>query len=373
VSGSPARFGGLAFVAVLLALVTAAPASALPRDFWGAVPQQPLTETQLSRLQRGGVDSIRIPFFWIQPRPSAPLDLSGADAQVAALARAGLEPLPFFYGAPRWAVRPRHVPGDRGGSTAPLRLPASGRAAQGWATFVRAAVARYGPRGSFWTENPGIPRRPIHTWQVWNEQNFKYFVVRPNPAEYARLVRRSARAIHAADRRARVLLGGLFARPAEAGLRFRPPRAFFAADFLEQMYRRSPGIGSMFDGVALHPYSASFRELPARIEEVRRVMRRHRDAGKGLWITELGWSSQRPSRGNSFAKGRRGQAAQLKGAFKILRRNQGRWRLRQVFWFAVDDLAGSCNFCGGAGLFGPGFRPKPSWPAYVRFTGGRVR
>ncbi|MGC1164658.1 MAG: glycosyl hydrolase, partial [Solirubrobacterales bacterium] len=257
--------------------------------------------------------------------------------------------------------------------TAPVRLPARGRAARGWASFVGAAVARYGPRGSFWAENPSLPRRPVHTWQVWNEQNFKYFVVRPNPAEYARLLRRSARAIRGADRRARIVLGGLFARPAEARLRLRPPRAYFAAEFLAEMYRRSPGIGSKFDGIALHPYSGSYRQLPAMIEEARKVLRRHRDAGKGLWITELGWSSQRPSRRNSFAKGRRGQAAQLKGAFKLLRRNQGRWRLRQVFWFSVDDQAGSCNFCGGSGLFGRGFRPKPAWRAYVRFAGGQVR
>jgi hypothetical protein len=358
---------------VLLSLTAVTSAAALPRDFWGAVPQGPLTDAQLSRLKRGGVDSIRVPFHWSQARPREPLDWSGTDAQVAALARADLQPFPFLYGAPRWAVRPRPVPGTRGAVTAPARLPAHGRAARGWAAFARGAVARYGPRGSFWAENPDLPRRPVHTWQVWNEQNFKYFVVRPNPAEYARFLRRSAWAIRGADRRARIVLGGLFARPAEATRRFRPPRAYFAAEFLDQMYRRSPGIGSKFDGVGLHPYSASYRHLPGTIGEVRRVLRRHRDAGKGLWITELGWSSQRPSRRNSFAKGRRGQAAQLKGAFRLLRRHQGRWRLRQVFWFSVDDQAGSCNFCGGSGLFAPGFRPKPAWRAYVRFSGGRAR
>lgn len=360
-------------LAVLLALTLASPASALPRDFWGAVPQGPLSDAQLSRLKRGGVESIRIPLYWTQAQPRDRLDWSGTDAQIAALARVGLEPLPFLYGAPRWAVRPRPVPGTRGTVAAPVRLPAHGRAARGWSAFARAAVARYGPRGSFWAENPALPRRPVHTWQVWNEQNFKYFVVRPNPAEYARFLRRSARAIRGVDPRARIVLGGLFARPAEATPPFRPRRAYFAAEFLAQMYRRSPGIGSKFDGVALHPYSGSYRQIPATIEEVRRVLRRHRDAGKGLWITELGWSSQRPSRNNSFAKGRRGQATQLQGAFELLRRNQGRWGLRQVFWFSVNDQAGSCNFCGGSGLFGPGFRPKPAWPAYVRFAGGRAR
>lgn len=361
-------------VAVTFAsLLGSAQAPALPSDFWGVVPQGSLSDAQLQRLQRGGVDSMRIPFHWVQEHPRDQLDWTGLDAQFASLSRAGIGTLPSLYGAPRWAVRQRSVGGRGGAVKAPAHLPAGGRAARGWARFVRAAVARYGPRGQFWAEHPELPRMPPHAWQIWNEQNFKYFVARPNPGEYARLVRLSARAIHAADRRARVLLGGLFARPAEATLPVRPPRAFTAADFLTEMYRRSPGIGSKFDGVALHPYSGSFRQLPGVVEEVRRVLRRHRDAGKGLWMTELGWSSQRPSPRNSFAKGRRGQAAQLRGAFRLLRRNQARWRLRQVYWFSVDDLAGSCNFCGGSGLFGPGFRAKPAWRAFVSFTGGRPR
>jgi hypothetical protein len=32
---------------------------------------------------------------------------------------------------------------------------------------------------------------------------------------------------------------------------------------------------------------------------------------------------------------------------------------------------GTCNFCDGSGLFGEGFIPKPSWKAFVRFSGGQ--
>ncbi len=31
--------------------------------------------------------------------------------------------------------------------------------------------------------------RPIRTWQIWNEPNFKYFVAKPNPGEYGKLVK----------------------------------------------------------------------------------------------------------------------------------------------------------------------------------------
>lgn len=352
-----------------LALLPATPATAVPRLFWGIVPQLPPSDTQLQRLRHGGVDSIRLPVAWgsVQPRPRDEPNWAGSDAAVGGAARAGLEVLPFLYDAPRWAVRPHAVPGSPR-ARAPSHLPVRGRAGRAWSAFTRAAVARYGPGGAFWRENPTLPRRPIHYWQVWNEPNFKYFVTRPNPAEYGRLVKRTAGAIHSVDRHAQVILGGLFARPGEAARPFHPPQAYFAADFLRLMYRRTPGVRADFDGVALHPYSATYRRLRPEIEEVRSVLRRAHDGGVGLWITEMGWSSERPNRRDSFAKGLRGQAAQLKGAFSLLRREQRRWRLKRVYWFSLDDVPGVCNFCGGTGLFRRNLRPKPAWHAYVRFA-----
>ncbi len=360
-------------LAIFATAVTASPASALPRQFWGLVPQGPLSAERLERLRTGGADSIRVPLDWgaVQHTRNGPFDWSGPDAIVAGASSHGLAVLPFLYGGPRWAVPMTRVPG--GGGQAPARLPVSGAAGAGWRAFVGEAVRRYGPAGSFWAENPGLPRRPIRTWQVWNEPNFKYFLARPNPAAYGKLVMQTYAAAHPVDRGARLVLGGLFARPAEASRNFRPPRAFFATDFLDRMYRSTPGIRHRFDGIALHPYSGRWQHLAPQIEEVREVLGKHRDRGKGLWITELGWSSKPPSRGNAFAKGEAGQARELRGAFKLLRRNQGPWRLRQVYWFSVDDLAGSCNFCDGSGLFGPGFKPKPAWRAFVQFSGGQVR
>jgi hypothetical protein len=363
----------LAFTAALLtAAALAAPAgAAVPSDFWGAVPQNPLSAGQLERLKRGGVDSLRIIVDWtsMQKSPRSEIEWSSVDSQVEAFAKAHIEVLPFLYGAPRWAVPVGTVPG--GGAKAPTHLPVRGRAASGWAAFARQAVERYGPRGTFWGEHPEIPRDPIRTWQIWNEPNFKYFVTRPNPGEYGRLVKISAHAIHAAEPRATVLLGGLFARPGEAG-RYHPPRAYTAVEFLELMFKRSPGVGASFDGVALHPYTTSYTTLPGEIEEVRSLLRRRGAGNKGLWLTELGWSAESPSHGDAFAKGVRGQATQLTGAFRLLRNNAARWRLRQVFWFSVDDLPNACNFCGGSGLFRNGFRPRPAWRDYVRFAGGRA-
>lgn len=366
----------LAIAVLALMALCAAPAAsaqAVPATFWGAVPQVMPTAEQLQRLHRGGVDSLRVGVGWdsVQANRGGAFDWSGVDARFEEIDRAGIEILPFLSGAPSWAVRQAWVPGTHHTSKAPERLPASGAAASGWAGFVRAAVERYGPGGSFWTAHPALPQRPIRAWQIWNEENFKYFVTRPNPAEYGKLVKISYGAMHSVDPGAQLILGGMFAKPREANYHVRPPWAYYASTFLEKMYRETPGIGSRFQGVALHPYTTDFHELVPYVEELRAVLKRNHDAGKGLWITEMGWSSEPPSFGDSFAKGPAGQAKQLKGAFGLLERMQARWHVKRVYWFSVDDVSGVCNFCGGSGLFANGFAPKKSWYAYVKFAGGK--
>lgn len=358
---------------VAFVLLFAGSAQALPTGFWGVVPQTTLSAEQFQRLGQGGVESVRISFEWggLQPQEGDPINWEGTDAIVESAAGAGVGVLPVLNGAPGWAVHRVRVPGG-GGSLAPARLPVAGTAAAAWRTLLQQAAERYGPGGQFWTAHPGLPERPIRIWQIWNEPNFKYFVARPNPTEYGKLVKASFASLRSVDPGARIVLAGLFAQPRGA----RTPSGrhasinWFASDFLRRMYKTTPGIKSKFNAIALHPYSSGFRLLTPQIEEVRSVMRDFRDSHKGLWLTELGWSSQPPSKGNSFAKGPAGQVAQLNGAFRLLKKKQHAWNVRSVYWFSVDDLPGSCNFCDGTGLFAKGFVPKKSWFAYVRFTGG---
>ncbi|HEX5761520.1 MAG TPA: glycosyl hydrolase [Solirubrobacterales bacterium] len=371
-------FGVRAFVAALAlaALLIVAPgaAQALPGKFWGVVPQDNVSLERFERLKRGGVDSVRLPIFWgnVQPVRSGAFDWSSADNSIATATAAGLEVLPFLYGAPSWAVPSAPVPGSGGTVRAPKFLPVnSGVQRLGWQRFASEAAARYGPGGSFWAANPAIAPRPLRTWQIWNEPNFKFFVVRPNPKEYGQLVKMSYTALRSVDPGAKLVLGGLFARPLEATFKRRPPQAYFAADFLNRMYLATPGIKRRFHGVALHPYTGSYRNFTPYIEEFRDVLQAHRDSGKGLWLTEVSWSSEAPQPRNSFNKGRAGQAKQLKGAFGLVRANQRKWRVQRVYWFSVEDKRNSCNFCGGAGLFTEAFAPKPAWRAFVGFAGGR--
>ncbi len=360
----------LLIATVLVLSVFAASASALPARFWGVVPQATPSQEQFERLQQGGVDSIRIPVDWssLQPTKGAIVDWAGIDLLIEHAAKSNIEVLPFVTGAPTWAVPLATVPGTSG--KAPAHLPTTGPAATAWRGFLQQAVARYGPNGVFWATHPAVPVHPIRAWQIWNEPNFKYFVAHPNPAEYGKLVKLSYTAIKGVDPGAQVVLAGLFALP--KGCRTEPkPKSVCGPAFLEQMYKKNPGIKSKFNGAALHPYTAKYQDLTVEIEEFRKVLAKNKDAAKGLWITELGWSSKPPNPSvNVFAKGVAGQATQLKGSFALLQRNQAKWRLQRVYWFSVDDQPGACNFCDGSGLFAKGFKPKKSWFEFVKFAGG---
>jgi len=151
-------------IAGLLALTTlactASAAQALPANFWGAVPQSPLSVEQYQRVHRGGVDTIRLPVNWatVQPSEGATFDWTVTDSQISEAARTGIDVLPFLAGEPAWAETLLPV---GGGVLVPAHLPVKGKARAGWLAFCQAAVARYGSNGSFWAEHPDVPFRPL--------------------------------------------------------------------------------------------------------------------------------------------------------------------------------------------------------------------
>src|SRR6201992_36053 len=365
-------------VAVVVLGVFTASAAALPAKFFGVVPASSAPQEPFNTLKKGKVKSMRIALIWASVQPTkGTFNWSGVDAEVEKAATSGTELLPFLVGSPTWAVPNATVPGA-GGAKAPAHLPATGTSATAWKTFLKAAVARYGTGGTFWTEHPLLTPDPIKAWQIWNEPNFKYFVAKPNPKEYGQLVKISSAAIKSVDPTSHVILAGLFAKPAGAKhlnasgkLVFGTSPNYYGSYFLEQMFKTNPGIKWRFEGVSLPPYVARYRQLAPEIEEVRNVLTKAGDGTEPLWITELGWSSEPPvGPSNVFAVGAAGQARELKGAFTLLSQDQAKFRLSHVYWFSVDDALETCNFCNGSGLFKKGFIPKKSWTEFVKFTGG---
>lgn len=368
----------LTAAAILIAIAAILPVTAAggrtarpPRAFFGIDPQTVLTDADARYMQAGRIGAIRVPVMWnlVQPSPNGGYDWSGMDETMELAARARLTVLPFLYGTPRWlAGQPTKLPVD------------SARARRAWVAFVTAAVERYGPGGEFWTEHapeqaavnylPAIQTpTPIRNWQVWNEANFFYFAFPVSPSRYARLLKLTAPAVRRVDPGARITLSGLFGNPDEGGR-----RGMDSFRFLERLYR-SPGIKADFDAVALHPYAFHVDDLEALVERVRRAMVANRDPGAGLYITEMGWGSQNDPHEVAFEQGIRGQARELRDAYRYLIDNRHRLNLKGTYWYSWKDVAGSCNFCDSVGLFRAGarFRPKPAWHSLIAITGGEAR
>jgi hypothetical protein len=340
-----------------LALAAIAPAAAhgyLPQGFIGVSPQSPANSADFELMRKADVESVRLPLNWSAIQPRSPLvagpDWSGFDHEVGLAAETGIRIMPFVTAAPDW-VAPR-----------PLLLPVNSalqRAA--WGSFLREAVERYGPRGSFWDENPDLPFLPIHRWEIWNEENIVSFAERPDPVGFATLIRISGRVLHRADPDSQVILGGLFGRPLQI-----PPNVA-SGDYLSRVYR-ARDVKRYFDGVALHPYVARAKAMGAQIVNLRRIMRAHHDAATPIYVTELGWGSDSgPTR---WERGLYGQAQQLSQSFAMLSAHRLDWRVGGAWWFTWTDEGGSCQFCRSAGLLTEKRRAKPAWYRFNAWTGG---
>ena len=314
-------------IATVLALLVAAPAADAAKrkvpatfsgvNYDGGIEGDPaaVQDAQMALMARSGVESLRTVFSWrdIQPAKDGPFDFRAPDAIVATAARHGLSVLPVMLYAPTWA---RAFPRD--GGSPPLTAPYQG--------FLRASIRRYGTGGSFWRENPGVPRRTIRYWQVWNEPHFEGFWDAPKgsrysfPRGYARLLSASNRTIHRTDRNARTVTAGLFGASWE---------------LLARLYR-SGGVRKGFDVAAVHVYSDKPGNVLETVRRTNAIMRRYKDGGNRVWVTETAFPASkgqaRPIRGQKQDTPRT-MARKLYDTYVLLARNRRKQKIDRVYWY----------------------------------------
>ena len=343
----------LAIVLVALsALLVAAPADArsVPRGWLGVQADGPLTEKgnpfggEWDLMAASGVQSVRVAFDWreAQPAEGGPISFAATDATVAAAAARRLPVLPVVHRTPDWAAA---RPGKRGAATP--------RGTQAYTAFLTALVGRYGPSGSLWSEQPGLPRMAIRDWQIWNEPNLtRYWSTQPFARSYVRLLRASRRALRAADPGSRTILAGL------------PNESWIA---LRKVYKAHGRRG--FDAVSLHPYTGRPRNVIRLIELARREMRRYGDTRKPVWLTELSWpASKGKTKGApGFVTTERGQASRLELALRLLARARTRLRIERVVWYtwlSRDESGSAFNWSGLRRVRGDRLRTARSLRVY---------
>jgi Beta-galactosidase/Glycosyl hydrolase family 53 len=373
--------------AAIFGALVAAPAQAakrqVPFGFFGTVFASSQAnglsdaelEAQMARMASSGVETVRysIPWYAVEPEAGT-YDFGWVDRLIAAAARHRMEVLPTVVGSPRWASSRA----DR--DDFQLYAP---RDPQSYANFVRVLIGRYGPRGSFWATS-GTPKVPIRAWQIWNEPGADFFwATQPWPRAYVRLLKPAYRAVHAADRGATVLVGGLVG--VNSGTPWGQLKAIYAA-----------GGKGYFDAIGAHYYSVAdtvkgtaeqARELISRL---RKQSKRYRDGRKPIWFTELTFTAAQGRIPRSellgFETTPRGQAARLKSVFGDLAANRKELGVGRVFWYDwASDYSStlsegafgkvSFNFSGLNRMAGTAITPMPVLSTYAstvaRFEGCR--
>lgn len=285
---------------------------------------------QLKLMVASGVESLHVVVDWAQSQPyqswdqvpagqrgrfqdasGMPSDFSALDRMVGLAAARRLTLLPEIVDAPAWDGESH--PG------AVVRLP---RDPAPYAAFLAGLVRRYGPGGSFWAAHPSIPRIPITRWQIWNEPDLATFwPEQPFAARYVSLLRAAHDAIKGVDPEAQVVLGGL---------------TNYSWFDLGRIYR-IPGSRSLFDVVAVHPYTQTPDGVITILGYVRRVMNQAGDGRKPMVADEVGWPSAqgktRLAANQDFATSERGQAANIAALLPLLAQSRRRLRLDAFYYY----------------------------------------
>ncbi len=318
-------------VATLLAVptVSAQAATPPPTEFFGTwydglSPTRAQAAADLDRIHAAGIGTIRQYVFWdrIETSPGT-FDWSRTDALFDDLSARGMRILPTLLYTPAfYSSRPE-------GSTYRAQFRPSDP--QTMARFAAVIVKRYGAGGSYWCPIVALqplcrtPYLPVQTWEVWNEPDYtSWWGGKPDPAEYAPLLKAVAASIRSADPTALVELASL-------------TNAGGSKDngYLESLY--ALGARDDFDVLSLNPYAPSVGGMMAYLRGQRAVATRYGDADKPIRITEYGWATGGRSSVNVTTENC--QAALLHAATSKLVAVRDELNLQAVTQFRWQDAA----------------------------------
>jgi hypothetical protein len=289
---------------------------------------------RLDTIDRLGVDVVRFTIHWneIEPRQGT-FRWGRTDGILRGLQTRGIQPVVTLVGVPGWA----------NGGRAPRFAPPSGK---DFAAFASAAARRY-PFVRYWT--------------IWNEPNLRRWLEPTNPGTYVRrLLNPAFKAIHAANRRARVA-GGVTGPRGNVG-------GVSPVDWLRGMAR----AGAKLDAYAHHPHPGGPFETPTEggcfgarcktitlanlrvlVQEVRRVW----GARKPIWLTEWGYQTNPPDKFLGVSP--RLQAQYIGEAARLVYRTR---QVEMLIQFLYQDEPQTDRF--QSGILTSRGRPKPGLYAF---------
>ena len=173
-----------------------------PNSFVGVVSDETFAalgsgnSSYLDSIRNAGVGLLRQKFDWdFLTFGNGPTNINWSylDHFMTATSQQGITVMPVLFDPPA-SMTSAPAAGALRGNYPPTDLGAIG-------DFGAMLAAHYGTNGSFWAENPQVPRHPITAWQIWNEPSLPvYWQPAPNAAAYVQMLRLASQKIKAADR-----------------------------------------------------------------------------------------------------------------------------------------------------------------------------
>ncbi len=220
----------------------------------------------MDRIKEMGGTNVPANFAWIdiEPRPGE-FHWEYVDHQVEEARKRGLEIFAYTGLTPDWALPPEapKTPGIG------YRFPPDGKYADDFSRFFETLARRY--------------RGRVKYYEFWNEPNGCSWI-NDNCANghmahtYVPWLKRWYTAMKAGDPDCVLAVGGLdYHSGVKEGWKY-----------VEDIYKH--GGGPYFDAVAIHPYGKPLHWKA--IKDTYRVLVRHGDGHKRLWLNEYGWNTR---------------------------------------------------------------------------------
>jgi hypothetical protein len=352
-------------LALLLALIAAAPASAAPyrgiqtHSLWGATPSSDIPK-EMELLRNAGANMVRVDVGWSSLETSGDDDYADwyvdkLDRLVAEADARGIKVVAGLWGTPCWA------------SSAPETLK-QGCAGDWWnrgvVQYPPRNPADYGDVARWLTKRYGTKLAAL---EVWNEPNLagggedRFWTSSDEVGDYAALVRAAYGPAKQGNADVPVVIGALAAAD-------RP--------WLDQLYAR--GIKGHYDGISIHPYN-EWRDpadmwqerwkMYTLIPGIRWVREGQQAAGDNtpLWITEFGWPT---CEGGRWCVSEAQQAEYTAKSVPMLE------AIPYLAAYAVYDLRNeghdSTRMDDNFGLVREDYSPKPAYNALKAAWGGQL-
>ncbi len=255
------------------------------------------------------------------------------DRFMAATSQLGITVMPVLFDPPA-AMTTAPPGGGMRGNYPPRDLGAIG-------DFGAKLAARYGTYGSFWAQNPNLPRHPITAWQIWNEPNIPvYWQPAPNPAAYVQMLKLASQKIKAVDPNAEIVTAGIPDTHIGGSIPL--------TNFVKRMYKA--GAAGSFDTLAINGYAPTGKDVLTLVKRMRSLMNRLGGAREALRVTEFGWANWGPeAKRGRFTVGAKKQALYTSQAIKELWKARFRLNLRGIVYYAWRDQS---VYSGGKDFWG---------------------